>query len=107
MNKLWLKGGLIGFLIPLFLLALNTILNSFHSELSGNPIAPFVIFALFLLELPIIFIGRALKLPIETGETAFIMFNFTPLGYILTMVFWAAVGAFFGWIADRKQLNRG
>jgi hypothetical protein len=102
-NRLsWLLGGLIGLFIPLILFGLFLILNSFGTSFGGNPITALLVFAIAFIQLPIVIMGRTLGLPIETGGEAFIMYNFTPLGYILTVIFWTLLGALCGWIINKK-----
>ena len=93
-SRFWWRGGLIGLFIPLILF----ILNNFNGS---NPIIYLLTCALALIEVPVVVLGRFLRLPIETGETAFIQYQLTTFGYVLTVFFWAFTGAFFGWIIDK------
>jgi len=99
----WLRGGLVGLFTPFILFGLFLILNSFNIEFGSNPITSLLIFAMAFMQLPAVVIGRALGLPIETGGAAFILYNFTIFGYILTIFFWVLIGVLFGWIIDRRK----
>ena len=63
-----------------------------NSDISENPIGMFLLFALALLEIPAVIIGRALKLPFENGAAAFLVYDLNLLGYALVVVFWGLVG---------------
>lgn len=101
-NRFWIRGGLIGTAIPLVLFGLFQQLNSSGIAFGENPLTAFLVLALAFMELPTAIIGRTLGLPIEAGGAAFLIYNFTVLGYILTITFWALVGVLFGWIIDKK-----
>lgn len=105
-NRFWLQGALIGLLIPLILFGLFMMLNSFNIAFGANPLTALLIFALAFVELPIAIIGRTLGLPIEAGGAAFLIYDFTALGYILTIMFWALTGVLFGWFIDRKTSQK-
>ena len=87
------RGMLLGLFVPTVVIALLFITNNtFLKQLTGVFVIPMA-----LLQLPTVLIGRACRLPIETGNTAFIMCDFTTFGYILTVILWIFIGAFIGW----------
>ena len=53
--------------------------------------------------MPTAIIGRWFGLPIETGKPAFLLYEFTPFGYILTIAFWSLLGGMVGWLIDSKN----
>lgn len=68
-----------------------------------HPLTAFLVIAIAFVELPTGIIGRTLGLPIETGEPAFLLYCFTPLGYFLTIIIWALMGAVIGWCVEKLQ----
>ena len=99
----WLRGGLIGLFIPLSLFGLFMLLRIFNVQIRG--ITVFLVFTMFIMQVPIATIGDLLKLPINAGGAAFILSDFNVLGNILVLIFWSIAGALIGWIVDRKRLR--
>lgn len=95
-NLFWFRGMLLGFFIPVIVLGFFFI----GSNNPNNPLAllgTISVFPLAILQIPASIIGRGFGLPIETGEVAFIVCNFTTFGNILMIVLWTFIGAFIGW----------
>jgi hypothetical protein len=105
-RKYCLRGGLIGLLVPLILLVIFKVLAGLNIELGRFHLTALIVFALAILELPVAIIGRSLGLPIETGDAAFIFYEFNALGYVLTAIFWILVGVFIGWLISRKRCKK-
>lgn len=99
----WLRGGIIGLLLPIALFELFYFLVNI---LGSNLITGLLMVIIALLELPAATIGRLLKLPIESGGTAFGFYDFTVYGYTLTLIFWVAIGMLFGWLMDFKSTDK-
>jgi hypothetical protein len=97
----WLWGGLIGLLVPGALFALFQILCCYRIAFGEHLLSALLVFAIAYLEMPVVIIGRALNLPIESGEVAFIMYSLSPFGFVLVLVFWMSAGLLFGCVVDR------
>ena len=104
--RLWFKGGLIGIFVPIILGGIVLLLISLKIPLGENPITPIFVIALCLLELPTVIVGRGLGLPIENGGAAFLLYDFSALGYILTIIIWALIGALIGLCLDMANEKR-
>ncbi len=94
-------GGMIGFMLAVVPLVLFQIFSSFRVNLGDNLIGPILIFSIAILQIPIVFLGRMLKLPIESGGVAFIMCNLSPFGNLLLVVFWTVIGVLLGRVLDK------
>lgn len=81
-------------------------LSELNIELGRFPLTALIVFVLAILELPVAILGRSLGLPIETGGTTFLIYKFNALGYFLTAALWVLVGAFVGWLIDRKRCQK-
>lgn len=102
-KRYWLRGALIGLFAPSCLFGIFLILAGLNIEFGRFPLAGLIIIALAIFEIPVAIIGRSLGLPIETGGAAFLLYEFNALGYTLTIIFWIFVGAFIGWLIDKKS----
>jgi len=99
----WSKGGVIGLLTPLLICFFITILNNLNVAFGEVPFAGWLVVGMAFLEVPIIIIGRVLRLPVETGNTAFIMFDLTIFGEIFVFFFWLCVGTLIGWVIGKRK----
>src|SRR5665213_3644239 len=99
--RFWFWGGLTGLLFPLALFVIFQILKCFRIAFGEHLLSALLIFTIAILELPVIIVGRALNLPIETGGVAFIPYELSPFGYVLVIIFWIVVGSLIGYIIDR------
>jgi len=102
-SKAWLKGGCIGFLIPATFLGIFLLLKQFDIALGANPITGSVVILLGLMEMPIMVIGKVLPFPITNSQSTFILSDLNFLGYALTFLFWAVIGAGVGALTGRKK----
>lgn len=100
-NSFWLWGGLVGLMIPTALFALFQVLGCFRVAFGEHLLTTALIIAISVLELPTVIIGRALHLPIENGGAAFVIFDLSPFGHMLAIVFWVFVGLLIGYTIDR------
>src|SRR3990167_8401544 len=97
-----LYGGLIGFFIPAALFGILSALSTLDIEFARNPVTYSLVIGLTLIELPMVALGRSLRLPIENGGAAFMLYDLNVFGYILILLFWAFAGALLGLIFYRK-----
>ncbi|MDD4957610.1 MAG: hypothetical protein PHH49_07915 [Candidatus Omnitrophica bacterium] len=99
-KRYWLRGALTGLFVPMALFGIFLLLVLMDFEFGRIPLTKMVVSAIAVLELPIVYIGRALELPIEVGGAAFLIYDFTVLGYVLMVAFWVVVGMFIGCLLD-------
>ena len=94
--RLAVGGGLIGLFVPLGLFAVFLGLVASKIALGEHFVTALPAFAVALLELPTVCLGRACGLPIEAAGPAFIPFHLNGLGYTLALVFWVSAGLLAG-----------
>jgi hypothetical protein len=99
-TQFWLRGGLTGLLFPGSLLGLLEILTCLRIAFWENFLAWYLLFAISLMEMPVVIIGRRLNLPIETGGVAFLLYELSPVGYFLVFLFWGLLGLILGCMVD-------
>jgi hypothetical protein len=95
----WRFGGIIGAIVPMTLLLIFKILSYCNICFGDHLLSSLLIFAIALLQRPVVILGRALNLPIETGGPAFIMYELNFFGWSLVILAWGFAGAIVSGVA--------
>ncbi len=101
-----LYGAVLGLIAPALLFGLLDCTFDNQTIMWTDPLKGLTVFTILLMQLPVVIVGRALALPVESGGAAFILFNLSQLGYILLSLNSMLVGiAFADFIRTCHYIN--